>query len=78
MTAYRVIAPYVTAKVRDEVGTLAYRGFYDGAVLPESVDPDSVKSLLAKGMIEKVAAPKAEPTKDEPAIGRGARTRDGS
>lgn len=81
--AYRVTAPYVTAKVRSDIDGVKVAEFYSGAVLPEATEQDSVKHLLAKGMIERVptskAEPtKAEPTKAEPGTGRTARTRDGN
>jgi len=58
--AYRVTKPYVTCKVRDDLGGESVRGFYEGGVLPASADPENVKILVEKGMVEKVDAPNAE------------------
>jgi len=55
--AYRVTAPYATVKVNDEARKPTVYGFYEGALLPANADPDNVKVLLAKGMVQKVAEP---------------------
>lgn len=61
MTAYRVTAPYVTVKVRNDLaGGLNTLGFFTGAVLPAATDKDDAARLLRKGMIEEVAAPAAD------------------
>jgi hypothetical protein len=65
--AYKVTAPYVTCKVRDDLGGESVRGFYEGGVLPASADPENVKILVEKGMVEKVTAPEPEPA-TEPAV----------
>lgn len=53
--SYRVVAPYVTLKVKDPTGADVLIGFYEGAVVSE-VDEDSLKSHLDGGMLEKVSA----------------------
>jgi hypothetical protein len=56
--SYRVVAPYVTLKVKDPAGADVLVGFYEGAVV-ENIEADSLKSHLDKGMLEKVSATKA-------------------
>jgi len=63
---YRVVAPYVTLKVKDPAGADVLVGFYKGAVV-ESIDTDSLKSHLDKGMLEKVSASKAAESESRPA-----------
>jgi hypothetical protein len=54
MTMFRVTAPYVTVRVDSATGGETVLGFYEGGVLPENANPESVESLLAKEMIEKI------------------------
>lgn len=54
-TQYKVVAPYVTLKVKDPAGADVLIGFYEGAIV-ENIDADSLKSHLDKGMVEKVSA----------------------
>lgn len=67
MDTYRVTAPYITLKVRDLAGALVLNEFYRNAPIPDTADPADRDRLVAKGMIEKIAAPKAE-TKTEPKV----------
>lgn len=61
MAAYRVVAPYVTLKVRDQLGAWVLAGFYEGGVVSE-VDPASLQHHLDSGMVEEVDEPApAEP-----------------
>lgn len=58
MAAYRVVAPYVTLKVRDQAGAQVLTGFYEGAVVSD-VDANSLRHHLDNGLVEMVeeAAP---------------------
>lgn len=66
----RVSVAYATVKVRDAVG-VSVRGFHQGAVFPDSADPDAVAALVRRGYAEWVdevepEAPDAvEPTAEE-------------
>lgn len=53
--SYRVVAPYVTLKVKDAAGADVLVGFYEGAIVSD-VAEDSLKSHLDGEMLEKVAA----------------------
>ena len=59
MTAYRVVAPYVTLKVKDEVGSVVIRGYYAGAVVVVE-DEAQAKAQADLGLLEEVKA-QAEP-----------------
>jgi hypothetical protein len=61
MATYRVTAPYVLLKTKDNAsGESVVAGFYAGAVVSdEQVDKDSIKRHLAKKMVERVAAQSA-------------------
>lgn len=73
---YRVRAPYVTLKVKDPVGNPVIKGFYEGAIVPDSADEDNVRSLLDGEMLEQVddaaAEPEVEPEPEPPAFERPA------
>lgn len=58
--AYRVVAPYVTLKVRDNAGALVVSGFYAGATVPDSVDGDSLQHHLDTGLVVEDGTPEAE------------------
>ena len=64
MTTYKVIAPYVTLKVKDLAGTEVVQGFYAGAVV-DVVDEEQAKAQADMGFLGKVddapAAPEQEP-----------------
>lgn len=68
MATYRVCAPYVTLKVKDDAGSDVIKGFYEGALVSGSVDEDNLKHHLDGGMVEKVKASDvpAEKPADEP------------
>lgn len=57
--AYRVVAPYVTLKVKDATGADVLVGFYEGAIVSD-LDDESLKHHLDGGMVEKVPAPEAK------------------
>jgi len=60
-TSYRVVAPYVTLKVKDTNGKDVIVGYYDGAVVTDDqVDAESLKHHLDSGMVEKVEDAPAE------------------
>jgi hypothetical protein len=64
MSGIRVTAPYVTMKIKQNVGGVVITGFYKDAVVQAAdVDPEDRERLLAKGMIEEVPEPKPEPAK---------------
>lgn len=61
-TNYRVKAPYVLLKVRDQAGKSQVAGFYEGAILSDAVvDPEFLTRHLERDWIEKVDEPVAEP-----------------
>jgi hypothetical protein len=63
-TAYRVVSPFVNAKVAGGItsGLTGRRsnwtvlGYYEGAILPPGVHPDDIARLLSGGHIEAVPA----------------------
>jgi hypothetical protein len=59
MTAYRVLWPYTTLKVRSDLG-LIQREFYAGAPVPDNADPDDLERLIRKGAIVEEGTPEAE------------------
>ncbi len=63
MGTYRVTAPYVTLKVRDQAGAQVLSGFYEGAVVSD-VDAVSLRHHLDNGMVVEVDS--AEPAEAEP------------
>ena len=83
--AYRVTAPYVVIKYIGTTGSAEVRGFYDGAYLPDSLDPDNLKHHLDNNMVEEVddpevpegaepeGAPLVAPPADEPPKGNASR-----
>jgi hypothetical protein len=56
---YVVVAPYVTLKHRDQVGSYILSGFYAGSVVPADAEPESVQRLLDKGMLLDASDPVA-------------------
>jgi hypothetical protein len=58
---YRVTAPYVTLRIRDDLtGSWSLRGFFPGAILPASTKQEDLDRHLRKTMIEKVDAAEAK------------------
>jgi hypothetical protein len=50
--AYKILAPYVTLRVRDDVsGSDVLLGYYAGAPVPANANRDDVERLARKGMI---------------------------
>ncbi|HEX6873602.1 MAG TPA: hypothetical protein VF163_21090 [Micromonosporaceae bacterium] len=70
MKALIVKAPYVTVRVADTpTGKPTMYGFYAGAVLPPSSDPENVAMLLRKGMVEEISEVAEAPAeKSEPRV----------
>lgn len=65
----KVVAPYVTLKVKDVAGSDVVQGFYAGAVVPDPVDGDSLQKHLRTGMVEAVDAPVDAPVAEpEPVV----------
>ena len=72
MVTYKVVAPYVTLKVKDVSGTAVVQGFYAGAVV-EAVDEDQAKAQADAGFLEPVeSAPEPEVVAAAPAFDRPA------
>lgn len=65
---FRVTAPYVTVELQTAPGAaLNTLGFYRGAILPATVDPESARRQVSKGMVEEIDdLPQAD---DAPAAG---------
>jgi hypothetical protein len=62
MSAARVLAAYATVKVLDAAsGKPTYYGFYQGAILPPSADPEAVANLVRRGYAEWVDGKSDEP-----------------
>lgn len=57
--SYKVLAPYVTAKVKDINGQDVMLGYYQNGLIHDPVDQKHVDSLVELGMLEE--APDAEP-----------------
>jgi hypothetical protein len=65
MVTYKVVAPYVTLKVKDMTGTPVIQGYYAGAVV-DAVDEAQAQAQADLGFLEKVApAPEPEPAEPE-------------
>lgn len=55
MTTYKVVAPYVTLKVKDVTGSPVVQGYYAGAVV-DAVDEDQAKAQADAGLLEEVGS----------------------
>jgi hypothetical protein len=67
MANYRVTAPMVNLKVKDQRGRAQVNGFYAGAIIGgDVIDPDHLARHLDRGWIEPVDEPADEPA-PEPA-----------
>jgi hypothetical protein len=60
VATYRVTAPYVTLKSRSDRGALVVLGYFEGALVPETVDLDDLARHIRKGMVEKLEGPEAK------------------
>lgn len=50
-SGYVVTAPYITVRVKDDVGSDVIQGYYEGATLPEGVNEDDLDKQVRKGMV---------------------------
>ena len=57
---YKVTAPYVTVRVKDDLGSEVTKGFYEGGVLPDDANTDDLERLERKGMIAKEGTAEAD------------------
>jgi len=57
---YKVTAPYVTLRVKDDIGSDVTKGFYAGGVLPDDANAEDVERLERKGMIAKEGTAEAD------------------
>jgi hypothetical protein len=72
--SYRVVAPLVQLKVRDALGGTLFQHFYAGAIVPDSVDEENLKSQIESGFVEEDGAahhamlgtPAGTPLPDQP------------
>jgi len=51
---YRVKSPYVTLKSKDNTGADVVLGYFEGAIVPATVDLEDLAKHIRKGMVEKV------------------------
>lgn len=66
MTAsYKVVAPYVTLRVKDANGQTVVQGFYVEGLVQDPVPGDVLDKHIRTGLIEEVGQP--EPELDKPA-----------
>lgn len=56
---YRVTAPYITLKSRSDTGGQVVLGYFEGALVPETVDLEDLARHIRKGMVEKLEGPEA-------------------
>ena len=65
--SYKVLAPYVTVKVKDVSGQNVMLGYYQNGLFHDPVDQEHVDALAELGMVEK-AEVAAEPEPEAPAF----------
>ena len=63
-SSYKVLAPYVTAKVKDVSGQSVVLGYYRDGLIQDPADGEHIKALVDLGMVEAVDA--ADPDAPEP------------
>lgn len=74
MVTYKVVAPYVTLKVKDLAGNAVVQGYYAGALV-DVLDEEQAKAQADAGLLEQVNAapvPEPEPQHEGPAFERPA------
>lgn len=54
--SYKVLAPYVTARVKDISGQTVVLGFYRDGIISDPVDPSHLDAMAALGMVEPTAS----------------------
>jgi hypothetical protein len=64
-SSYKVLAPYVTTKVKDVSGQHVVMGYYRDGLIQNPADQDHVDALVNLGMLEEADAPVVET--EEPA-----------
>jgi hypothetical protein len=64
---YRVTAPYVTLKSRSDTGAQVVLGYFQGALVPETVDLENLASHIRKGMVEKIEGPELKTVRQQQA-----------
>lgn len=64
---YRVCAPYITLKSKALDGSGVVLGYFEGALVPESVDLDDLARHIRKGMVEKLEGPELKVVKAQEA-----------
>lgn len=64
-SSYKVLAPYVTTKVKDVSGQDVVMGYYRDGLIQDPADQDHVDALIELGMVE---ASTAELVEEEPAV----------
>lgn len=71
MISYRVVAPYVTLKVKDLAGSPVVRGFFGGAIV-EVADEEQARAQADLGLLEEFTPPVAAGPEAPPAVERPA------
>lgn len=56
-SSYKVLAPYVTAKVKDVSGQSVVLGYYRDGLIQDPVDAEHIKALVDLGMVEESSQP---------------------
>jgi len=56
-SSYKVLAPYVTTKVKDVSGQDVMLGYYQNGLIENPVDQKHVAALIELGMLEEADAP---------------------
>ena len=74
--SYQVVAPYVTLKVKDQVGSFVVTGYYAGGVVGAEIDAESLQHHLDSGMLREVSVDsdgriKSDPEEDFALFGSG-------
>jgi hypothetical protein len=70
MSSYKVIAPYVTTKVKDVSGQEVTLGYYRDGLIHNPTDPKHVEALVELGMVESADSgdEPGEPADPEPPV----------
>lgn len=64
--SYKVLAPYVTLRVKDFNGQTVVQGFYEGAVVSDPVEDASLDKHVRTKLVEKVKQQDAAPAETDP------------
>jgi hypothetical protein len=64
---YRVTAPYVTLKSKSDQGGEVVLGYYEGALVPETVNLEDLARHIRKGMVEKLEGDEAKAVQEQQA-----------